>query len=140
MEDIHPLKPVIETPLFSQTQIIILWILLALVIVLILAGIFYFLLKKYWSKPKAPVVIPVKAINYKKRALKELRDTKKLIEEKEFKKFYLKVTAILKKYMDGKHQTKFVEMTTDEILSSDLSKEMPSRQIVRSKASSFFPT
>ena len=113
MKDIHPIKPIIQIPIFTNTQITIFWIIICIFFCLLI----YNILKKYfWSKKENKKIEPEK-INYKSQALKKIKKARKHIELNRLKKFHLDVTDIIKEYASKKYEINFSEMTTKEITS-----------------------
>ncbi len=116
MEDIHPIKPVIHTPLFTETQIFIFWAVGALILGWILVFIGFKLWKKYMEKKAIQAEERIKVKNYRNEALKALRKLKPKIEAQEFKAFYLGVTKVIKTYLSHRYQKKITKLTTTETM------------------------
>jgi len=91
------------------------WVVIPLVVLLLIAGLIYYLRKR----PKKEVVvkviepeIPVHVIALNK--LKELRD-KKLWQQGEIKAYYIELSDVLREYLEKRYAIKTHEKTTDEI-------------------------
>ena len=112
MEDIHPIKPIIQPPIFTDTQIIIFWIIISLLFCILA----YFIIKKYFPKKTNPK-ITITTIDFKEQALQKMQQAQKYIELNNLKKFHLNVTDIIKEYAYKQHQINFPKMTTKEIIS-----------------------
>ena len=130
MQDIHPIKPVIETPLFSSVQIFVFFT----VILILLVIVIYFLIKKFLKKRIIKEVLVEESdlpeveeeeIDYKALALEKLEKLKKEIKNEDYKGFFIKLTEILKEFLGYAYKNNFKEMTSSEILkSSELSAQI----------------
>ncbi len=118
MQDIHPIKPIIETPVFTEFQVLFFWGVLALVLG---GGSFFIGLqirKKYRDYISTKKIIEPdkpRERDHKKEALDQLKKIKPMIDQQAFKEFYLAVTEVVKDYLTYKYQVTIVKMTTKEI-------------------------
>lgn len=118
MEDIHPIKAVIETPILSQGLVRALWSLLFIFILLLIVIIsYYFWKKRQKSSNNHDRETKVK-IDYQKLAKDKLFKAKDLIKQTKYKEFQLKVSKIIKEYLSSVFQENISEQTTREILSN----------------------
>lgn len=115
LDEIHDIKERVDDPYTIDEFIVELTILFALVVLIVL-GVYFIVSKK---KPKA------KKINTKQKmealhivamkALEELR-AKKLWQNGELKAYYVRLTDILRTYIEERYKIPALESTTDEIL------------------------
>jgi hypothetical protein len=112
MQDIHPNLPLIEFPIFTILD----WLILG-----IFAGI---LVYTWWSKKeklslisKPQKIVKSKVILAKFSLSKELQKLEKLKAAKNWKKFVLQATEILKKSLEQKYQKPFLFATGRELMS-----------------------
>jgi len=124
MHDIHSIKPVIETPILSSGQKIFLWIFFIALIIAALSVVGFFIWKKYFKKEinddLSVEIEPEEQIDYKEESLAKFKKLKKIIEDGRIKDFYFEITEVIRWYLQGIYKVNFEDMTTEEILSSNL--------------------
>lgn len=113
-EDIKPIKPPLRAPVtFAE---ILPWLLGFLALVLIVAAVTYFIVKRrkrqpiftFRTKPELPPY---------ERAIKDLEDLKnrKLWQSGRVKEYYSELTDIIRTYIEYRFDVRAMEMTTHEI-------------------------
>lgn len=129
MNDIHPIKNVIDISVFTPNQIIGFWVF----VVFLLCVILFFMYKKFFKKSesveKLDEVIEEEPIDYSLEAKEGLKKAQVMIDEKNYKEFYLEITLIIKNYIDGVNKINTRDLTTKEIfnhqnLSSDIKEKL----------------
>ena len=131
MDDIHPIKPLIETPLFTDTQLFLMKVILSIIVATIFFLILYYLGKKHFLKPHdKPEIEVVPKINYKKEALFKLTKIKKLVELEEFEEFYLKITEIIKWFLTGEFKNSIEDLTSKEIAALEVLPEDTKKELL----------
>ncbi len=123
MEDIHDIKPLIETPILTQNIINIFWVILGIIILSIFIFLFYYFWKKRKLIKHKETIIQNKnkelKINKYKAARRMLEEAKKHIEAGDYKTFHLQASLAVKEYLACVASDNFVDMTTREILKND---------------------
>jgi hypothetical protein len=117
MQDIHAIKNVIETPILTRDILLTLYSLLAL-LVLSLFVYLYFRFKKKRAENLAsvePAIPEPPPIDYLAVARERLIEAKSLIAKKDFERFYLLLSEIIKEYLGGVLKIKAIDMTTAEV-------------------------
>ena len=135
MQDIHAIKNVIETPILTRDILLALYSLLALV-VLSLFIYLYFRFKKKRAENLAsiePAIPEPPPIDYLAVAWERLAEAKSLITKKDFERFYLLLSEIIKEYLGGVLKIKAIDMTTAELRS-----ELPSLYRKKDELSDLF--
>jgi len=101
------------------------WIVGGLLLIVLIIGLIYYLRNKPKAKPVIKVAkpaIPPHVIAVEK--LKALQ-AKKLWQQEQVKLYYIELTDILREYLEKRYDIKTYEKTTDEILDSLKSREIP---------------
>jgi hypothetical protein len=91
------------------------WVVLSLVVILLIAGVIYYLWKKRKNKPvnvEAKPLVPADVTALNKLAV--LRD-KKLWQQDEVKQYHIELTDILREYLEKRYHVKALEQTSEEI-------------------------
>ena len=118
MNDIHPIKPFIETPVLTPVMINYLWYFLGLVLFTSLIAIIWIILNKYYFSKEPPA--PIIKRDYRKESLKSLVTLNLLLNENSVYRNYIQLTDILKTYLSNTRQIKIKEMTSKEIMNSSM--------------------
>lgn len=120
MSDINPIKPTIELPLFTQTQILVFWGVVGVILAYILWKVGIILYRRFFPPTQQPKQEEEQtpSPNYAYLALRDLRKTQRLIEEGNFHTFYLEATDILKAYLSNIFTDHASDMTTRELLTT----------------------
>ncbi len=119
MQDIHPIKAVIETPVITRGMFVFFLALLA-VLVLMLVAFFY---RRYRRKKQAgsadalPVSPELPPIDYLALAKERMQKAKRLLDQKDLVAFHLELSEIIKEYLGGINNLNALDMTTTELLS-----------------------
>jgi hypothetical protein len=94
------------------------WVALSVVVILLVAGLIYYLRKRPKTEPviriKKPE-IPAHVIALNK--LRELRD-KKLWQQEQVKQYHIELSDVIREYLEKRYTIKTHEKTTDEIFAS----------------------
>ncbi len=122
MNDINPIKPVIETPVLTTGFEHALLIIASVLFLAAVVWLFWRYWKKYMAKLYALYTGPVQnqadEIDYEKDARRKLAAAGKLIEQGEYKRFHLEASAIIKAYLSNVYGKNFTDMTTQELTAS----------------------
>lgn len=111
-QKLYPIKSNIEVG-YSFREIlpyILIWLFLML---LVFGGIYFF--KKHQAKEKVVEEIKIPPFDSAMMGLKEL-DKEDLINKGEIKEFYVRLTDILRRFIEDEHKIPAMESTTDEIM------------------------
>nr|WP_068892671.1 BatD family protein [Pedobacter panaciterrae] len=91
------------------------WVVLSLVLILLVAGVSYYLWQKRRNKPVAVEIKPlVPADVTALKKLAGLRD-KKLWQQEEVKQYHIELTDILREYLEKRYRIQALEQTSEEI-------------------------
>ncbi len=122
MNDIHPIKPVIDLSLFTEGQILFLWGMGALIFggLLVWGGLWGW--KWYQNRPGLPTEEEVR--DYRREALGHLQKLKKVIDSGDFDRFYLEVTQVVKGYLSFRYSELIPHLTTQEVMDRSYSERM----------------
>lgn len=101
---------------------IIPWILIFLLLILSAFGIFYYL-KRRQPKQKKAFIPEIPPYEQAMKSLKDL-DSSGLLEKGEIKEYYVKLSDILRRYIEDEHSIPALESTTDELMNSAYSIEI----------------
>lgn len=119
MEDINPIKNVIETPFVTNAMVIAFFAVLV-VVLLATAWFFYSRYRKkkiaQLSEIKPAEIIPEK--DYFVEAMARMEKVKILLEKRLYKEFYLEVTVVVKEFLSGVQKMNIVDMTSRETIAS----------------------
>lgn len=107
------------------------WEILPYVLILFVLGVMLYMFYFYWKKQKnkeKPVSVPkISPFDFAILSLKKL-DEGNYLKDGNIKEFYVKLTDILRRYIEDEHDIPTMESTTDEIMVSvqriDFSKEI----------------
>ena len=110
-----PIKPIVEEPLvFDDFRAYFIWLYLLLG-VLILMGVIYYILKKYYgddSASKKANIPPYQEAIQKLASLEE----KELWQNNKTKEYYIELTEIIRVYIGREVRIQTLEATTDELV------------------------
>jgi hypothetical protein len=115
---IYDIKPIYNARInWKQVLLIVCIILLVLALVTYL---YFYIKKRYFSKPTVEEEKLIPAIPPHVKALKELDRIKKqkIWQQDRLKEFYTDVTTVLREYIENKYRIPALEMTSHEIISS----------------------
>lgn len=117
MQDIHPIKPMIELSILTHGQIIFLVVILCIVGLISIVLIAYFLHKRIVKKRQNIIdAQPVKDdIDYLLDILRRMEKVKKKIELGDYKNFHLEVAIIARYFLFRKYNINAVDMTSTEL-------------------------
>ncbi len=118
MNDIRPLKDVVEI----SGRFPALLVMVLIIVVLVIAAFIYFKKKKVEEKPVLP---PAPAEEIARNALVALKEAK-LIEKGMVKEYYIRLSDIIRAYIENRYRIFAMDRTTWELF-----QEMKSRRIER---------
>lgn len=113
-QDIKPIKPPLKAPVTFRE--VMPWIGLALLVIAIAAGIYFFLKRKKKKEPKVTTRLNASIPPYEAaiEALDKLKN-KKLWQSGQVKEYYSELTDIVREYIELRFTVRALEMTTGEI-------------------------
>jgi hypothetical protein len=109
------------------------WVVSGLVFIGLVIYITLYISKRYDKNPilkNIPIVLTIDEIAINK--LNELR-AKNLWQQEQYKQYYIELTDILRDYIEKRYKVQAHEQTTDELLTSLSSKDMPQQARVKLK-------
>jgi hypothetical protein len=128
---IKPIKGPLSVPLTFRE--ILPWLLLAILAILIITGVLYYLKKRKKSEPVFQIRTKIQLSPYD-IALSELEKLrlKKLWQTGRTKEYHSELTDILRKYLEDRFNIMALEMTSQEIMDSvRIQKEIHNESIVK---------
>lgn len=116
MQDIHPIKPIIQVSVFTQTQVLVFWGVVALLLGIFFVYIWWRLHNYYVAKRAHRKIKNYNLHDYRLETLKALDQVREKIELEEFKTYYLEITKIIKNYLSYRYEVTLIKLTTKETL------------------------
>lgn len=127
---IFDIKPIYNARInWKQVALIVLIILLSLAL---LTYLYFYIKKRYFSKPTVEEEKRIPAIPPHVKALKELDRIKKekIWQQGRLKEFYTDVTTVLREYIENKYRIPALEMTSHEIIGSINMLHIPDERVL----------
>lgn len=116
MQDINPIKPIIQVSVFTQTQLLVFWGVVALFLGIFFVYSWWRLHNYYVAKHAHRKIKNYNLHDYRLETLKALDQVRQKIETQEFKTYYLEITKIIKNYLSYRYETILIKLTTKETL------------------------
>ncbi len=135
MYDINPIKPLIELPLFTITEIIIIGIIFGISVCIFLLYLIinirkYFIKKQYITSIPIVPIVPKKNENILLKYQQELDYIAQELNQKSYRTFSEKISVFFKKVLSEYYKENITEKTTAELKQILLTKNINYQKII----------